>query len=121
MIISTKIKNVTEIGKYNFNLHVKLFSYFHSGMLHTGFDAVADTLELQCIQQTFPKMFGVLEGFGLPYNKIGATMVAWTQEQVFFLFHVEFRYVLIYIPHGPSSNAHLLELLKQLYIFFCFL
>uniref|UniRef100_K1PMN0 FAD dependent oxidoreductase domain-containing protein n=1 Tax=Magallana gigas TaxID=29159 RepID=K1PMN0_MAGGI len=53
----------------------------NSGMLHTGFDAVADTLELQCIQQTFPKMFGVLEGFGLPYNKIGATMVAWTQEQ----------------------------------------
>lgn len=86
MIISTKIKNVTEIGKYNFNLHVKLFSYFHSGMLHTGFDAVADTLELQCIQQTFPKMFGVLEGFGLPYNKIGATMVAWTQEQVLFFF-----------------------------------
>lgn len=84
MIISTKIKNVTEIGKYNFNLHVKLFSYFHSGMLHTGFDAVADTLELQCIQHTFPQMFGVLEGFGLPYNKIGATMVAWTQEQVLF-------------------------------------
>lgn len=53
-------------------------------MLHTGFDAVADTLELQCIQHTFPKMFGVLEGFGLPYNKIGATMVAWTQEQVLF-------------------------------------
>lgn len=53
-------------------------------MLHTGFDAVADTLELQCIQQTFPKMFGVLEEFGLPYNKIGATMVAWTQEQVLF-------------------------------------
>lgn len=66
-------------------------------MLHTGFDAVADTLELQCIQQTFPKMFGVLEEFGLPYNKIGATMVAWTQEQVLVLFHVEFRYVLIYI------------------------
>lgn len=54
-------------------------------MLHTGFDAVADTLELQCIQQTFPKMFGVLEGFGLPYNKIGATMVVWTQEQVFYI------------------------------------
>lgn len=53
-------------------------------MLHTGFDAVADTLELQCIQQTSPKMFGVLEGFGLPYNKIGATMVSWTQEQVLF-------------------------------------
>lgn len=53
-------------------------------MLHTGFDAVADTLELQCIQHTSPKMFDVLEGFGLPYNKIGATMVAWTQEQVFF-------------------------------------
>lgn len=87
-------------------------------MLHTGFDAVADTLELQCIQHTFPKMFDVLEGFGLPYNKIGATMVAWTQEQVLVLFHVEFRYVLIYIPHGPSSNAHLLELLKQLYIYF---
>lgn len=88
-------------------------------MLHTGFDAIADTLELQCIQQTFPKMFGVLEGFGLPYNKIGATMVAWTQEQVFFfIFHVEFRYVLIYIPHGPSSNAHLLELLKYILIYF---
>lgn len=55
---------------------------FDSGMLHTGFDAPADSLELQCITYTFPRMFDVLQGFGLVYDKIGATMVAWTQEQV---------------------------------------
>ncbi|XP_056022595.1 glycerol 3-phosphate dehydrogenase-like isoform X2 [Ostrea edulis] len=53
----------------------------NSGMLHTGFDAPADSLELQCITYTFPRMFDVLQGFGLVYDKIGATMVAWTQEQ----------------------------------------
>lgn len=40
------------------------------------------------------------------------------KSRFFFLFHVEFRYVLIYIPHGPSSNAHLLELLKYILIYF---
>ena len=51
-------------------------------MLHTGFDAVTDSLELQCIRHTFPRMFDVMKGFGLPYKQIGATMVAWTPEQV---------------------------------------
>ena len=51
-------------------------------MLHTGFDAVTDSLELQCIRHTFPRMFDVMKGFGLPYQQIGATMVAWTPEQV---------------------------------------
>nr|XP_022333845.1 uncharacterized protein LOC111130873 [Crassostrea virginica] len=53
----------------------------NSGMLHTGFDAATDSLELQCIRHTFPRMFDVMKGFGLPYKQIGATMVAWTPEQ----------------------------------------
>lgn len=66
-----------EIGKYNFNLYVKLFFYFYSGMFYMGFDVVVDMLELQCIYYIFFKMFGVLEGFGLLYNKIGVIMVVW--------------------------------------------
>lgn len=42
MIILIKM----EIGKYNFNLYVKLFFYFYSGMFYMGFDVVVDMLEL---------------------------------------------------------------------------
>ncbi|XP_062588194.1 glycerol 3-phosphate dehydrogenase-like [Saccostrea cucullata] len=54
----------------------------NSGMLHTGFDSSPNSLEIQCIQHSFPRMFDLLKGLGLPYEKNGATMVAWTQEQV---------------------------------------
>ncbi|XP_061174160.1 glycerol 3-phosphate dehydrogenase-like [Saccostrea echinata] len=54
----------------------------NSGMLHTGFDSSANSLEFQCIKHSFPRMFDLLKGFGLPYEKFWATMVAWTQEQV---------------------------------------
>ena len=50
-------------------------------MLHTGFDAV-DGLELECIRRSQSRVFKVLESLGVPFRRTGATMVAWTREQV---------------------------------------
>lgn len=51
-------------------------------MLHTGFDAPIGSLELQCIQECQREIFDILDKLELPYNGIGATMVAWDQQQV---------------------------------------
>lgn len=50
----------------------------NSGMLHTGFDAPLNSLELQCIQQCQGQIFPLLQTFGIPYEKCGAYVVAWT-------------------------------------------
>ena len=51
-------------------------------MLHTGFDAPANSLELQCIKRCVQKVFGVFDKLGVPYNQNGSIMVAWNPEQV---------------------------------------
>ncbi|OWF48424.1 uncharacterized protein LOC110453104 [Mizuhopecten yessoensis] len=60
---------------------VSMASSGNSGMLHTGFDAPLGSIEhasiLRCQQQILP----VLNSLGLPYSKIGATMVAWNNQQ----------------------------------------
>ncbi|KAK3097408.1 hypothetical protein FSP39_009389 [Pinctada imbricata] len=52
----------------------------NSGMLHTGFDALEKT-ELSCIQYTQKNIWDVLHKTGIPYHKIGATMIGWNEEQ----------------------------------------
>ncbi|XP_076104866.1 glycerol 3-phosphate dehydrogenase-like [Mytilus galloprovincialis] len=54
----------------------------NSGMLHTGFDAPLGSLELHCIQQCQLHIFDILNKLDLPYNRIGATMVAWDSAQM---------------------------------------
>lgn len=56
-------------------------------MLHTGFDAPLGSLELHCIQQCQLHIFDILNKLDLPYNRIGATMVAWDSAQVTQHFH----------------------------------
>ncbi|XP_050399987.1 glycerol 3-phosphate dehydrogenase [Patella vulgata] len=53
----------------------------NSGMLHTGFDAELNSVESYCIKICQEKVFSLLKNLGLPYKQIGATMVAWTQQQ----------------------------------------
>ncbi|XP_052102050.1 glycerol 3-phosphate dehydrogenase-like [Mytilus californianus] len=54
----------------------------NSGMLHTGFDAPLGSLELHCIQQCQLLIFDILNRLDLPYNRLGATMVAWDSVQM---------------------------------------
>ncbi|KAK7442575.1 hypothetical protein BaRGS_00040514 [Batillaria attramentaria] len=54
----------------------------NSGMLHTGFDAPADSLELHCIKRCVDRVFGVFNKLGVPYSQNGSVMVAWSPEQV---------------------------------------
>ncbi|XP_052219838.1 glycerol 3-phosphate dehydrogenase-like isoform X4 [Dreissena polymorpha] len=53
----------------------------NSGMLHTGFDAT-EGLELDCIQRCQARVFPLLDKLGVPVNHIGATMVAWDEQQL---------------------------------------
>jgi len=40
------------------------------------------SLELGCIRRSQSSVFLVLKSFGVPFRPRGATMVAWTREQV---------------------------------------
>ncbi|XP_052795511.1 glycerol 3-phosphate dehydrogenase-like isoform X2 [Mya arenaria] len=53
----------------------------NSGMLHTGFDAV-EPLESDCIRVCQKRVFPLARKIGVPVNHIGATMVAWSQQQL---------------------------------------
>ncbi|KAL5004687.1 hypothetical protein ScPMuIL_018143 [Solemya velum] len=53
----------------------------NSGMLHTGFDAEPNSLELRCIQLCQKRIVDVFQKLGLPYNRLGAHMVAWDEKQ----------------------------------------
>ncbi|KAL8615935.1 hypothetical protein ACOMHN_034611 [Nucella lapillus] len=54
----------------------------NSGMLHTGFDAPENSLELECIQRCVKRIFGTLDALGVPYSQNGSIMVAWNSQQV---------------------------------------
>ncbi|XP_033750103.1 uncharacterized protein MG039 homolog [Pecten maximus] len=60
---------------------VSMASSGNSGMLHTGFDAPLGSIELACILKCQQQILPVLKSLGLPYSKIGATMVAWNSQQ----------------------------------------
>lgn len=60
---------------------VSMASSGNSGMLHTGFDAPLGSIELACILRCQQQVLPVIESLGLPYSKIGATMVAWNDQQ----------------------------------------
>jgi len=51
-------------------------------MLHTGFDALEESIELDCIRRCQARIFPLIDSLSVPVNTIGATMVAWTEDQV---------------------------------------
>lgn len=53
----------------------------NSGMLHTGFDAPKNSLELHCIKRSQERVLDVFDKLGVPYSKNGSVMVAWNLEQ----------------------------------------
>ena len=54
----------------------------NSALLHTGFDAPEESLELSCIKAGYKEYIEIRNKFQLPLLKTTALVVAWTKEQV---------------------------------------
>lgn len=53
----------------------------NSAILHTGFDAPTDSLELQCMQAGYQEYLAIKDKMNLPLLATGAVVVAWDDEQ----------------------------------------
>lgn len=54
----------------------------NSGLLHSGFDAPEDSLELQCMRAGAAEYFAVRKDLNLPLVETGALVVAWTEAEL---------------------------------------
>ena len=54
----------------------------NSALLHTGFDAPAQSLELSCIQNGYREFMAIKDKMNLPLLQTGALVVAWSEEQL---------------------------------------
>ena len=54
----------------------------NSAILHTGFDAPQGSLELDCIRAGYREYEDIRGELGLPQEKSGAAVVAWTAEEM---------------------------------------
>lgn len=52
----------------------------NSALLHTGFDAPPDSLELACMQDGYREYLEIRERLGLPMLETGGAVVAWSDE-----------------------------------------
>ncbi|PCI46548.1 MAG: FAD/NAD(P)-binding oxidoreductase [Alphaproteobacteria bacterium] len=53
----------------------------NSALLHTGFDAPPNSLELSCMQKGYQEYLEIHSRFQLPVLKTGAMVVAWTEQE----------------------------------------
>lgn len=53
----------------------------NSAILHTGFDAPQNSLELECIQKGYREYLNIHKEMNLPLLQTGALLVAWTSEE----------------------------------------
>ncbi len=54
----------------------------NSAILHTGFDAPPDSLELDCVKRGYAEYIKIKEKLNLPFLNTKALVVAWSDEQV---------------------------------------
>jgi glycerol-3-phosphate dehydrogenase len=54
----------------------------NSALLHTGFDAPAKSLELQCIKAGYAEYLDIRQSLNLPLLETGAVVTAWTQDDL---------------------------------------
>lgn len=54
----------------------------NSAILHTGFDAPPDTLELACMREGYTEYVAIRERLGLPLLLTGAAVVAWSETDL---------------------------------------
>ena len=60
----------------------KIHTLHFSGIRHSGYDTDVNTLEGKCIALAAEPGDNFYRKSGVPLNKCGAIMVAWTKEQV---------------------------------------
>ena len=53
----------------------------NSALLHTGYDAPADSLELACVRAGYDEYMAVRERLNLPLIETSAMMIAWTEAE----------------------------------------
>ena len=53
----------------------------NSAILHTGFDAPPDSVELECMQSGYAEYLAIRESFNLPLLETGAMVVAWSEAE----------------------------------------
>ncbi len=63
----------------------------NSALLHTGFDAPAESLELACVRSGYQEYLEVRERLNLPVLRAGAVVVAWTEDDAARLDAIEAR------------------------------
>jgi len=54
----------------------------NSAILHTGFDAPPESLELECVKRGYEEYIKIKEKLNLPFLNTKALVVAWSDEQV---------------------------------------
>ena len=54
----------------------------NSALLHTGFDAPGDSIELACMQGGYREYMAIKDRLNLPLVESGALVVAWDEEQL---------------------------------------
>lgn len=53
----------------------------NSAILHTGFDAPPDSIELQCMQAGYDEYMDIRQDFNLPVFETGAMVAAWDENE----------------------------------------
>lgn len=53
----------------------------NSALLHTGYDAPADSLELLCVREGYNEYLAIRERLNLPLIETSAIMIAWTEAE----------------------------------------
>ena len=54
----------------------------NSAILHTGFDAPANSLEQHCLARGYAEFLKIADELGLPILKTGALVLAWTEAEL---------------------------------------
>ncbi len=81
----------------------------NSAILHTGFDAPPNSLELSCIKKGYAEYLSLHEKFALPLLKTSAHIVAWNEEEKHALGDITIK------AHGNGSSQVSIITKEELY------
>ncbi|MBC8258594.1 MAG: NAD(P)/FAD-dependent oxidoreductase [SAR324 cluster bacterium] len=76
----------------------------NSAILHTGFDAPIDSLEMECVRNGYHEYLQIHKSLNLPVLKTGALVAAWTEEEV-----ERFAGILAKAQHNGIEDLRLLN------------